>query len=54
MRLSKAEFFAMNNPIRRLMQRNLEFRAFRESLKKHNIDLRGKMILDAGCGLGWG
>jgi len=53
MRLNKVEFAAMNNPIRRLMQRRLEFRTFKGSLKEHNIDLKGKIILDAGCGSGY-
>ena len=54
MRLSKREFLAMNNPVKRMMQRCVEFRIFRQSLKKHNIVLTGKAILDAGCGSGYG
>jgi|Deesub1362B_J571_1020462.scaffolds.fasta_scaffold00163_47 ubiquinone/menaquinone biosynthesis C-methylase UbiE len=53
MKLSKIEFLAMNNPIRRFFQKNIEFRIFKYYLKKYNIDLTGKVILDAGCGSGY-
>ena len=44
----------MNNPIRWWGQKHVEFRLFKRHLEKHNIDLRGKSILDAGCGSGYG
>lgn len=53
MQLSKIEFLAMNNPLRRLIQKRLEFVIFKQSLRKHSIDLTGKVILDAGCGSGY-
>jgi ubiquinone/menaquinone biosynthesis C-methylase UbiE len=53
MRLSQVEFIAMNNPIRQLIQKNIEFRLFTKFLEKHNIDFTGGVILDAGCGSGY-
>lgn len=53
MKLNPVEFSAMNNPIRRLFQKHLELGAFLESLREHDIPLRGKAILDAGCGSGY-
>ena len=53
MRLGKTEFAMMNNPIRRLLQRHIEFRVFKRHLQKHKIDLTNKAILDAGCGSGY-
>lgn len=53
MRLGKAEFYAMNNPIRRFIQKYGEFRVFKNSLKMHKINLSGKVIIDAGCGSGY-
>ncbi len=53
MRLSKFEFVAMNNPIRKLVQKGIEFRLLSGFLQKHNIDLNGGIILDVGCGSGY-
>lgn len=53
MRLGKPEFYAMNNPVRRLIQKYWEFRVFKNFLKRQNIDLSGKVIIDAGCGSGY-
>ena len=53
MRLSRVEFIAMNNPIRRWIQKIIEFRLLAWFLEKHNIDLKGSIILDAGCGSGY-
>ncbi|TLS52515.1 class I SAM-dependent methyltransferase [Paenibacillus antri] len=53
MELNKLEFKLMNNPVRRWLQKNIEFKAFNEFLNKHNITLEGKAILDAGCGSGY-
>jgi ubiquinone/menaquinone biosynthesis C-methylase UbiE len=53
MRLNKIEFMAMNNPLRRLLQKHLEFRVFKGFLKKHGININSKIILDAGCGSGY-
>lgn len=53
MKLSKMEFRAMNNPIRRWMQKHLEFSLFKQHLKKCDIELKNKTILDIGCGSGY-
>jgi ubiquinone/menaquinone biosynthesis C-methylase UbiE len=53
MRLGKTEFYAMNNPVRRFIQKHGEFRVFKQFLKKQNINLSGKVIIDAGCGSGY-
>ena len=53
MRLGKTEFHAMNNPVRRFIQKYWEFRIFKMFIKKENIDLSGKVIIDAGCGSGY-
>ena len=53
MRLGFPEFVAMNNPLRRWVQKNVEFRIFRNQLKRHGFDLHGKVIMDAGCGSGY-
>ena len=54
MRLGKFEFLAMNNPLRRWIQKNVEFKIFKHQLKKAGIDLNGKVIMDGGCGSGYG
>jgi ubiquinone/menaquinone biosynthesis C-methylase UbiE len=53
MRLGRTEFAMMNNPIRRFLQRHVEFRVFQQHLRKRKIDLTNKAILDAGCGSGY-
>jgi len=53
-RLTQLEFIAMNNPIRRSVQKRVEFRLFNKFLEKHGIDLTGGVILDVGCGSGYG
>ena len=53
MRLGKTEFYAMNNPLRRFIQKYGEFRVFKHFLKKQKITLSGKVIIDAGCGSGY-
>lgn len=54
MELNRIEFLAMNNPIRRFLQRRFEMRTFAEMLAETDADLHGKRILDAGCGSGYG
>jgi ubiquinone/menaquinone biosynthesis C-methylase UbiE len=44
----------MNNAIRRLIQKHLEFKTFERFLDRHGIDLRGRALLDLGCGSGYG
>lgn len=53
MELNKLEFYLMNNPLRYWLQRNVEFKTFKEFLDKHNFSLEGKVVLDAGCGSGY-
>ncbi len=53
MKLSWVEFLAMNNPVRRWIQKIIEFRALTGFLEKHNISLDQGIILDAGCGSGY-
>ena len=53
MRLGGFEFFAMNNPLRRFIQKHVEFRVFKGLLDKCHMDVAGKDILDAGCGSGY-
>src|SRR5699024_853866 len=53
MELNKLEFYLMNNPMRRWLQKNVEFKTFQEFLDKHELSLEGKVVLDAGCGSGY-
>jgi ubiquinone/menaquinone biosynthesis C-methylase UbiE len=53
MRLGKFEFLAMNNALRRWIQKHIEFTIFKNLLKRHNIELAGKVIMDGGCGSGY-
>jgi ubiquinone/menaquinone biosynthesis C-methylase UbiE len=50
MRLSPPEFRAMNNPVRRLSQRRIEFPQF----KALGLDATDKDVLEVGCGSGYG
>lgn len=50
MRLSDIEFKAMNNPLRRFIQKHLEFRNFRWL----GLTDKNKNILEIGCGSGYG
>jgi len=52
-RLNAIEFAAMQSPLRRLVQRRWELPTFLRSLRRANVDLRGKRILEAGCGSGY-
>ncbi|MFY3791690.1 class I SAM-dependent methyltransferase [Bacillus firmus] len=53
MELNKIEFYLMNNPMRKWLQKNIEFKTFKEFLDKNNLSLEGKVVLDAGCGSGY-
>lgn len=53
MELNKIELYFMNNPMRRWLQKNIEFKTFKEFLEKQHLSLEGKVILDAGCGSGY-
>jgi len=48
--LSQREFKAMNQPWRRWMQRNLDFRL----LIHLGLPIRGRDVLEVGCGSGYG
>lgn len=50
MELSKMEFRAMNNPVRRFIQKHFEFPMF----QKLGLMIGGKEILEIGCGSGYG
>ena len=50
MRLTRLEFWAMNNPLRRYIQGRFEFRLFQEM----GLTETGKRILEIGCGSGHG
>ena len=52
-RLGKFEFFAMNNPLRNFRMRHREFPLILGMLKKHKIELSGKVVMDMGCGSGY-
>lgn len=51
MRLSNAEFNAMNSASRRLLQRYVEWPAFKQM---GLVDCRGKDVVEIGCGSGYG
>jgi uncharacterized membrane protein YdjX (TVP38/TMEM64 family)/precorrin-6B methylase 2 len=53
MKMGKTETHVVNSRIRQLFQKHYEFRIIKRHLKRHNIDLAGKAILDAGCGSGY-
>jgi ubiquinone/menaquinone biosynthesis C-methylase UbiE len=53
-RLGRFEFLAMNNPLKRWVQKHWEFRIFLRMLESQGVDLHGKAIMDAGCGSGYG
>lgn len=53
MRLGLPEFLAMNNPLRRWIQKNIEFKIFKNQLREQGFNLKGKIIMDAGCGSGY-
>ena len=50
MRLSNKELNAMNNPVRRFLQRTVEFPFF----KSMGLTADGQEILEIGCGSGYG
>ena len=53
MRLGRLEFLAMNNPLRRWIQKHIEFKIFKKHLEKWCVELEGGIIMDAGCGAGY-
>jgi ubiquinone/menaquinone biosynthesis C-methylase UbiE len=53
MRLGKFEFLAMNNFLRRWLQKSIEFPIFKKFLNDNHLDLTNKIIIDGGCGSGY-
>jgi ubiquinone/menaquinone biosynthesis C-methylase UbiE len=53
-RLNERELSMMDSPMRRLSQRAVELRMFRHLLRRANVELHGRDLLDAGCGNGYG
>ena len=53
-RLNTRELAMMDSRVRRFSQRVIELQTFRRLLARAQIDLRGKDLLDAGCGNGYG
>ncbi len=53
MRLGSFEFLAMNNPVRRWIQKHIELKIFKNQMQRKGINLAGKAILDGGCGSGY-
>jgi len=53
MKLGRLEFLAMNNPLRRWLQKHIEFKIFKKHLEKRDIHLEDGVIMDAGCGSGY-
>jgi ubiquinone/menaquinone biosynthesis C-methylase UbiE len=53
MSLGKFEFFAMNNFLRRWIQRHHEMPTFKKMLKREGVNLSNAEIMDAGCGSGY-
>lgn len=53
MEMDPRELKFLNTPVRRFFLKHYELRVFRQLLKKNEIDLTGRVILDAGCGSGY-
>jgi ubiquinone/menaquinone biosynthesis C-methylase UbiE len=53
MDMDKRELRFMNSAFRRFFQRHYEFKIFKELLKRNDVQLTYKVILDAGCGSGY-
>ncbi|MDH5561928.1 MAG: class I SAM-dependent methyltransferase [Deltaproteobacteria bacterium] len=53
MELNRLELWSMNNPIRRWLQKQVEFRLFNKLLVTRQIDPAGKRVLDLACGSGY-
>ncbi len=53
MHLNRREFLAMNNPLRRLHLRFVEFSIFKQFMHRYQINLQDKTLLDAACGSGY-
>jgi len=52
--MDRLDTILINSPVKRFGQRFFEFPILNNFLKAEKIDLRNKVILDAGCGAGHG
>ncbi len=52
MKMSSTEQSVMNSRLRHWFQEHYEFTVMRRQLLRRGIDLRGRVLLDAGCGAG--
>ena len=52
--MDRLDTILVNSPVKRFGQRFFEFPVLDRFLKQEKIDLRNKVILDAGCGAGFG
>lgn len=53
MEMGETQLHVVNSRIRQLFQKYYEFGIIKKHLRKNQIDLAGKTILDAGCGSGY-
>ena len=53
-RLNDRELAMMDSRVRRFSQRVIELQTFQRLLRRAQIDLHGRDLLDAGCGNGYG
>ena len=52
--MDRKELMFVNSSIREFLQKYYEFRIFKTFLTKNNVDLHNAVIVDAGCGSGYG
>ena len=52
MEMSEKEMKMVNSSPKEFMNRHFKFKGFEKLLRKNEIDLEGKVIMDAGCGGG--
>lgn len=52
MEMSEKELRMVNSSPKEFLNRHYKFRGFEKLLQKNEVDLKGKVILDAGCGGG--
>ncbi|MFX1466859.1 MAG: class I SAM-dependent methyltransferase [Promethearchaeota archaeon] len=54
MAVDELEMKFMNSPLKKIMQKHLEFRIFKRFLASRKLSLMDKTILEVGCGSGYG
>jgi len=52
--MDKADTILVNSPFKKLMQKYFEFPIFKTFLKSEKLDIKYKVVLEAGCGAGYG